>query len=130
MISPDNNILLHYFELLDHRRVDDLVEMFALDGTMITKGGTGGTAVQGHVALRDFFMSRGPATSQHILTSAAQTAGNCFAEGIVRPLDAGEIKYFLASALLNDANLIVRYTTLVWTDIDQLQEHALVGPRP
>jgi hypothetical protein len=100
--------------------------MFAPDGVMITKGGTGGTPIQGHDALRSFFADRGPAVSRHMVTGAAESPGHSLAEGLVRPIEAGETKYFLASALVDDAGRITRYTTLVWTDLSPDQESALL----
>jgi hypothetical protein len=129
MVPPDH-ILVRYFRALDSRATDELVAMFAPDGLMITKGGTAGQAVQGHEGLREFYVGRGPATSQHIVTNAAQTERVSLAEGLVRPLGSGEVKFFLASALLGRSNLITRYTTLVWADITPAHEDALLRSAP
>jgi hypothetical protein len=126
MTSPDH-LLVRYFALLDQRATDDLVPMFATDGIMITKGGTGGIAIKGHDALRSFFGDRGPAVSRHIVTGAAESPGHSLAEGLVRPIESGESKFFLASALVDDAGRITRYTTLVWTDLSSDQESTLLG---
>jgi hypothetical protein len=125
-VTAADHLLVRYFSLLDNRATEDLVSMFAPDGIMITKGGTGGAALQGTDALRSFFAGRGPAVSRHIVTGAAQSPGHSLAEGLVRPIEAGETKFFLASALVDDAGRITRYTTLVWTDLSSDQELALL----
>jgi hypothetical protein len=93
---------------------------------MITKGGTGGTALKGTEAIRSFFAERGPAISRHIVTGAAESPGHSLAEGLVRPIGSGETKFFLASALVDNAGRITRYTTLVWTELSSDQELALL----
>jgi hypothetical protein len=129
--SGGDTVLVRYFALLDRRRTDELVEMFAPDGVMITKGGTGGEPLCGQEALGEFFRGRGPATACHVVTQSAQTGSSCMAEGLVRPLEAGgESKFFLASALLDGDGLILRYTTLVWTDLNERQERALLRSSP
>jgi hypothetical protein len=126
MMVPPDHVLVRYFHALDNRSTDELVAMFAPDGLMITRGGTAGEAIQGHEALREFYLGRGPATSRHIVTNAAQTDRVSLAEGLVRPLGSGEVKFFLASALLGSSDLITRYTTLVWPDITPAHEDALL----
>jgi SnoaL-like domain len=125
-MKATDHLLVRYFALLDRRATDELVLMFAPDGVMITKGGTGGAAVQGHDALRTFFTGRGAATSRHVVTGGAEAPGHSFAEGLVRPLESGETKFFITSALVDDAGRIARYTTLVWTDLSVEQEFGLL----
>ena len=128
MSADAEHLLVRYFDLLDHRVTERLVVMFAPDGVMITRGGTGGEPLRGHEALRSFFASRGPATGRHVVTGTAEGPGHRLAEGLVRPIGSGETKFFLASALVDGAGRITRYTTLVWPDLSPEQEGALVGP--
>jgi hypothetical protein len=123
-------VLERYFELLDQRRTDELLAMFDAGGVMITQGGTKGVPLKGQDALRGFYASRGPAVARHVVTSAVENENSCFAEGLVRPLEPGETKFFLASARLDGEGRILRYTTLVWTAVSEEQEEALVAEAP
>jgi SnoaL-like domain len=121
-------LLARYFELLDARCTDELVLLFAPGGIMITRGGTAGEVVRGHEKLRDYYAGRGPSTVRHMITASSQSDLACFAEGLVKPRDeAGETKFFLASASLDEQRLITRYTTLVWPGITGDQASALTG---
>jgi hypothetical protein len=121
-------LLARYFELLDARCIDELVPLFAPDGIMITRGGTAGEIVQGHERLRDYYAGRGPSAVRHTITATSQSDFACFAEGLVKPRDgAGEIKFFLASASLDEQRRIARYTTLVWPGITSDQALSLTG---
>jgi hypothetical protein len=121
-------VLTRYFRLLDARDVDGVLHLWNPAGVMITRGGTGGEAVVGLDALRAFYRGRGPATARHTVTSTAAGDGACFAEGVVEPLTGDRpVKFFLASALLDGAGRIARYTTLVWADVDPGQRDHLVG---
>jgi SnoaL-like domain len=121
-------LLARYFELLDARCTDELVLLFAPDGIMITRGGTAGEVVQGHRRLHDYYAGRGPSTVRHTITAASQSDCACFAEGLVKPRDgAGDIKFFLASAALDEQRRIKRYTTLVWPGITGDQALSLTG---
>ena len=126
MGAGDAGVLGRYFELLDDRRVDDLVELFAEDGVMITRGGTEGKAVQGRSDLRNYYLGRGPSTVTHVITASSQSAEVSLAEGIVHPRDDGERKFFIASASLDGHGRIIRYTTLVWPGISDEQARFLV----
>jgi hypothetical protein len=126
--ASDAGVLSRYFTLLDDRRIEDLVDMFAEDGVMITKGGTEGRAVQGRTNLRSYYQGRGPSTVTHVITASSQSPGVSLAEGIVFPRDAdGEQKFFIASAGLDQHGRITRYTTLVWPGITAEQATFLVG---
>ena len=121
-------LLARYFELLDERRIEELVLLFAPDGVMITRGGTDGQAIAGHGQLRDYYAGRGPSAVRHAITAASQSERGCFAEGLVKPRDGhGETKFFLASASLDDQRRITRYTTLVWPGLTADQALTLTG---
>ena len=123
-----SGVLSRYFQLLDSREIDDLVEMYAEDGVMITKGGTDGRAIVGKPALREFYAGRGPSTNRHSITSAAESASGSFAEGLVVAREGdGETKFFIATANLDGDGKITRYTTLVWPALTQEQAKHLVG---
>jgi hypothetical protein len=124
--AGDAGVLGRYFELLDDRRVDDLVELFAEDGVMITRGGTEGKAVQGRSDLRKYYSGRGPSTVTHAITASSQSGEVSLAEGIVHPRGDGEQKFFIASASLDRHGRITRYTTLVWPGITDEQSGFLV----
>ena len=129
MGDDSRSILERYFALLDARKSDELVEMFAESGCMITRGGTGGEPVRGRPALGAFYAGRGPAVSRHVITNVVQSPAICMAEGVVKPLAEGETKYFIASATVDDDGLITRYTTLVWNELTEEQERNLVASR-
>jgi hypothetical protein len=120
-------ILGRYFALLDDRRVDELVDLFAEDGVMITRGGTDGKAVQGKSDLREYYLGRGPSTVTHVITASSQSPHVSLAEGIVYPRGEGEQKFFIASASLDTHGRVTRYTTLVWPGITDKQAGFLVG---
>jgi SnoaL-like protein len=123
-----SGVLTRYFQLLDSREVDDLVEMYAEDGVMITKGGTDGRAIVGKPALREFYADRGPSVNFHTITSAAESPSGSFAEGLVAPREGdGETKFFIATASLDGDGKITRYTTLVWPTLTREQVKHLVG---
>jgi SnoaL-like domain len=124
--AGDGGVLGRYFALLDDRRVDDLVELFAEDGVMITRGGTAGKAVQGRSDLRKYYSGRGPSTVTHAITASSQSGEVSLAEGIVHPRGDGEQKFFIASASLDRNGRITRYTTLVWPGITDEQAGFLV----
>jgi hypothetical protein len=122
-----DHTLVRYFALLDERDVDALVAMFAPDGMMITPGGTGGRPLVGPHALREFFVRIGPARALHQVTRAAETGAVSLAEGVARPLEPGPPVYFLASAQLDGDGLITRWTSLVWPQLTDRQERALIN---
>jgi SnoaL-like domain len=119
--AGDAGVLGRYFALLDDRRVDELVKLFAEDGVMITRGGTEGRAVQGRSDLRDYYLGRGPSTVTHVVTASSESPQVSLAEGIVYPRGDGEQKFFMASASLDRHGRITRYTTLVWPGITEEQ---------
>ena len=121
MGAGDAGVLGRYFALLDDRRVDELLELFAEDGVMITRGGTEGRAVQGRSDLRDYYLGRGPSTVTHVVTASSESPQVSLAEGIVYPRGDGEQKFFMASASLDRHGCITRYTTLVWPGITEEQ---------
>jgi hypothetical protein len=122
-----DNTLVRYFALLDARDIDGLVAMFAPDGMMITSGGTGGRPLAGRDGLREFFGRIGPALATHEVTRSAETGAISLAEGVSRPVEPGPAPtYFLASAQLGGDGLITRWTSLVWTQLTDEQEQALV----
>lgn len=124
--TSGESLLHRYFRLLDSRLIDELLDLFAPDGGMITRGGTDGSFVSGRDDLRRFYEARGPAAATHKIVNEAAGDFVSFAEGLVWPHDETAPKFFIASAILSAAGLIERYTTLVWPELNDDHVAALL----